>query len=277
MEHVLERRALRVASFIVLAALLFAVSPAGAWQGSRETQAPEMPVYHPESEVSASLNWSGYVAEGGQYSAVSGTWIVPDIEAGNYIAAEATWVGIGGVHERSLIQAGTESFSLGNGDVAYLAWYELLPAYSIPVDLCVEPGDTVTVTIQVVGEDIWRISIRNVSRGDSFELTVPYESSYTSAEWVVEMPSLDNRAFIPLADFNEVRFLNAYAVEHGEVQSIRELDARPVLMENYIGETLAIPSHFFENQSSFTVARTSAFAYSRLPRRVVPTVVLIEI
>src|SRR6185437_4762107 len=93
-----------------------------------------------------SQNWSGYEATGGKFTAVNGTWTVPQVSA-DTPGAEATWVGIGGVTSHDLIQAGTESDVSGNGRVRYSAWVETLPQASQPVHLAVNPGDSVSVSV----------------------------------------------------------------------------------------------------------------------------------
>ncbi|HEY6019963.1 MAG TPA: G1 family glutamic endopeptidase [Candidatus Paceibacterota bacterium] len=83
------------------------------------------------TSTGASYNWSGYVADQGDYSAVSATWVVPQAQypTGSTadIAADATWVGVGGVDSRDLIQAGTQALVDSSGATQYQAWYELLP------------------------------------------------------------------------------------------------------------------------------------------------------
>ena len=62
-----------------------------------------------------SHNWSGYAAMGGSYTAVSGTWTVPQFNAGGTPGIDAAWVGIGGVRGNDLIQAGTQETVSGRG------------------------------------------------------------------------------------------------------------------------------------------------------------------
>src|ERR1041385_7576167 len=45
----------------------------------------------------AAYNWAGYVASGGTYTGVSGSWVVPSVSDPTGESADATWVGIGGV------------------------------------------------------------------------------------------------------------------------------------------------------------------------------------
>src|SRR4051812_44346743 len=68
--------------------------------------------------VDRSLNWSGYVAGGSDYTAISGSWVVPQVSGGT-LSADATWVGIGGTASRNLIQAGTQAIVDYDGTVVY--------------------------------------------------------------------------------------------------------------------------------------------------------------
>src|SRR5205807_743579 len=80
-----------------------------ATPGQTDTTQPGTPA----SSASRSSNWSGYVANGGSFTAVTATWVVPQVSATS-TGADATWVGIGGLNSRDLIQAGTQA-SVGGG------------------------------------------------------------------------------------------------------------------------------------------------------------------
>lgn len=203
-----------------------------------------------------SSNWSGYVANGGTYTSVAGTWIVPTVSATSS-GADATWVGIGGVTGTDLIQAGTQATVTGSGAVTYSAWTEILPDYSRPAPLAVSPGDSVTVVITEQTRNTWLIVMRNNTTGDSFEKTLSYNSSRSSAEWIQEAPSTD-RGIVPLSNFGTVRFLSGSAVRDGQSLGLSALGATPVAMVNRAGQALAIPSTLGSDGSSFAVTRTDA-------------------
>jgi len=202
-----------------------------------------------------SSNWSGYVATGGTFTSVTGTWIVPQVGA-TTTGADATWVGIGGVSGTDLIQAGTQA-TVAGGSVSYEAWIEMLPDSSRTVSLSVAPGDSVTVTIteQTTGE--WLIVMVNNTTTSSYQRTVRYSSSRTSAEWVQEAPS-SSRSIIPLDDFGVVRFTAGSAVRDGKSLGLSALGATAVAMINRAGQPIAQPSTLGADGSSFAVTRTSA-------------------
>ena len=203
-----------------------------------------------------SSNWSGYVANGGTYTSVTGTWIVPQVSA-TTTGADATWVGIGGVTGTDLIQAGTQATVTGDGSVTYSTWTEILPDFSRTTPLEVTAGDSVTVTITEQTSGIWLIVMVNNTTRDSYEKTLRYASSRSSAEWVQEAPST-SRGIVPLDDFGTVRFLAGSAVRDGKALGLSALGATPIAMINRAGQAIALPSTLGADGSSFAVTRTSA-------------------
>ena len=212
-----------------------------------------------------SFNWAGYVASSGTFTAISGTWVIPQSANNNY-TADATWVGIGGVNSRDLIQAGT----LKQGS-AYSAWFETLPDSVNTVPLNVNASDSVTVNLNQQSANVWTISITDNSTGQNYSTTVAYNSSLSSAEWIEEMPS-SNFGFIPLDNFGSINFTAGSATMNGSQVNIVGSGAQPMSMVNMQGQTLAYPSAIGSDNSSFTVTRTTdsgsvasvpTFAFSR--------------
>jgi hypothetical protein len=208
-----------------------------------------------------SHNWSGYAATGGNtYTAVSGTWTVPQLSPNGAPGVGATWVGIGGVNSRDLIQAGTQDVGSG-GQAQYEAWIEMLPAASQQVPLVVAPGDSVTVSIteQGAGSGVWQISMQNNTSGQSYQTTVQYASSQSSVEWIEEAPA-SRGGIVPLDNFDSVSFTGATTTENGRTVDLAQSGAQPITMLNAINQPLAVPSAIASDGSSFSVARTSASA-----------------
>jgi hypothetical protein len=201
--------------------------------------------------LQSSTNWSGYAATGGTYTAVSGTWVVPQVAPDGASGASATWVGIGGAGSRDLIRAGTEESESG-GRVTHQAWIELLPAASQPVPLAVKGGDTVSVSIANKGGNAWQISIKNLTTGKSFDRTVSYASSFSSAEWIEEAPSSGRRT-VALDDFGRVQFLNGSATKDGRTVTIAGSGAQPISMSGPGGQRLATPSGLSADGTGFVV------------------------
>ena len=231
-------------------------SAQGATPGSgTATTQPDTTTTTPARISDTSSNWSGYVASGGTYTSVTGTWIVPQVGA-TTTGADATWVGIGGVSGTDLIQAGTQA-TISGGTASYEAWTEMLPDSSRTVSLAVAPGDSVTVSITEQTSGEWLITMVNNTTKARYERTVRYASSRSSAEWIQEAPSA-GRGIIPLDDFGTVRFTGGSAVRDGKTQSLSALGATAVAMINRAGQAIAQPSTLGADGSSFAVTRTSA-------------------
>jgi hypothetical protein len=147
-----------------------------------------------------SLNWSGYVvrpAKGTLINGVASTFIVPKAGLAPPGFA-ATWAGIGGYNSSDLVQAGVAEQSAPNSPLGpqYYAWYELLPASETQLTNCsgerscaVSPGQVVTVTIDRAATSSWTIVVADAGHW-RWSKTVRYASTRSSAEWILEAPSL---------------------------------------------------------------------------------------
>lgn len=226
-------------------------TPSGVGTPSARPTPPEQIIPAGPGE---SRNWSGYAADKGSYTSVSGTWTIPQPKTSGVASSAATWVGIGGVRARDLIQAGTEEIILGTGSVRYNAWIEMLPEVSHTVPLVVHPGDSVTVSIVRQSSNDWLITILNNTTSEKFSRTVTYQSSLSSAEWVEEAPS-GGRRIVPLEDFGKVTITGGAAVANGKPVTIASSGAKPITMIDARGEAIAQTSSLGPDGSSFTVTR----------------------
>ncbi len=214
---------------------------------------------------SQSRNWSGYAATGSKFTSVSGTWTVPNVSAGT-TGMDATWVGIGGVTSTDLIQAGTQAI-VQSGQVVYSAWWETLPQVSQPVPLNVNAGDTISVSITQQSTGTWQILIRDATNNQSWQKSVTYQSSLSSAEWIEEAPSAGRRTILPLDTFGSVTFTAGSTVENGQTRTIAQAGGQPIMMDAGAGQALAQTSALAANGSSFTVTRTNVTAPVLSPGR----------
>lgn len=206
--------------------------------------------------LSSSQNWAGYAATQGNYTGVTGTWIVPQPQANGQGTGEATWVGIGGVSQSDLIQAGTEDIAGASGNVSYDAWVETLPQASRPVQLAVKPGDKITVSITDTGNDQWAVKLKNDTTGGTFQTTVQYPSSHSSAECVEEAPS-GRRQVQPLDNFGTVQFSDCTVTRDGTTETIGQAGGDPIQMINRAGTILAQPSSLSSGGAAFNVSRVN--------------------
>jgi hypothetical protein len=170
--------------------------------------------------VSESSNWSGYAIHrsGVKFRSVSGTWREPTVSCqSGRETFSSYWVGLGGysANARALEQTGTEVDCTASGKPRAFAWYELVPAPSVPLKLEVPPGDEIRGQVVVVGRSV-TLTLRDLTRGTEFSKTVSTSPiDVTSAEWIVEAPSecsgLYDCVTLPLADFGSAPFGSAAA------------------------------------------------------------------
>ncbi len=238
-----------------------------------------------------SQNWAGYVVGGSdsstQFSNVSGSWVQPASKCTSDQDYAAFWVGIGGDDGQSsssssfgqsslgdgsstsLEQIGTQGDCTGNG-TQYYAWYELVPAAPVQLNLSIHPGDHITASVSVSGSNT-SFSLTDKTTGQSFTKTVQSPNPDTSsAEWIAEAPSQcdGSGSCTPLAlsDFGTVDFSNATATANGHTGTISDSDwnAQPIALgsggadevsygsgQNAAGAT---PSSLSSDGSSFSVA-----------------------
>ena len=213
----------------------------------------------------SSYNWAGYVSSGGSYTSITGSWIIPTVSpATTYTAMDATWVGIGGVNSTDLIQAGTQAEADPNGGVVYQAWIETLPQISQQVALTVNAGDAMTVSLTQASAGLWNVSLQDKTSGQSYQTSVSYNSSLSSAEWIEEMPSLST-SFVPLDNFGTVQFTTGSTTNNGISETISQANASELTMVSTTGQTLATPSTLGVDGSSFSVQRSTA-TYTETPQ-----------
>lgn len=216
------------------------------------------------NSFSESANWAGYAASGKNFTSASASWTVPTVKPTTTTAASATWVGIGGVTTEDLIQAGTEA-DVENGQVTYVAWYELLPQGQQILPLTVNAGDHVSVSIDQQAGGQWQIVIKDTTSGENYHTKVSYTSSMSSAEWIEEAPATGQYALVPLDNFGSVTFTGASTVENGQTRTIAQAGGQAITMENQLGEALTQTSGLSSDGAGFTVKRTSATPTPTLP------------
>jgi hypothetical protein len=194
---------------------------------------------NPVFRASPSQNWSGYTVVQSGVTSVSATWQVPQVQSPPN-SDSSTWVGIGGVDDNTLIQAGTDQL-LTNGQPQYYVWIEMLPkAPQIVNEIDLLPGDYVTVSITQSGPTSWTVKINDHDAKQSAQKTLSYVSCACSAEWIEEAPSVNNHQS-RLADFISVTFTACSLTVDGSATTPDESNARAIRMVNAYGRTIVQP------------------------------------
>jgi Peptidase A4 family len=185
-----------------------------------------------------SSNWSGYVAVAPlgtaaptSFSDVTGTWAQPTATctAGRADSA-AFWVGLGGnsPDSQALEQLGTSISCDGNSTTpAYAAWWEIVPAGSVPIPLKIRPGDIVNSAVLVTGQTV-TMSLKDLTRRTRFSktMTLTQPLDVSSAEWIAEAPSDCSTSgrcrAVPLTQFGTVTFTKAAAIGNAHPGTISD-------------------------------------------------------
>jgi hypothetical protein len=138
------------------------------------------------------------------------------------------------VGDNTLIQTGTEQDTSSSGAPSYSAWYELVPGPSLTISkMTVAAGDHMHASIveSVANSNVWKITIQDVTRGESFSTTVPYSSTHATAEWIEE-PPLEigtNAGFAALPNLTSPNFdldtTNGAAVKLTSSEEIQLIDS----------------------------------------------------
>jgi hypothetical protein len=179
-------------------------------------------------QQASSENWSGYVAGGSssssatRFKSVSGSWVAPTAKCtssaggGSGATYSAFWVGLGGAGQtQGLEQAGTETNCSTSGQASYYAWYELVPAAPVRINVAVHAGDHISTRVTVEGTAV-DVSVSNQTTGESFSKQLTMSNpDVSSAEWIAEAPSScdgsDSCTPLPLTNFGTVNFTSASA------------------------------------------------------------------
>ena len=183
-----------------------------------------------------SSNWSGYVAvaplgAATSFSDVTGTWTQPTATCvSGRVAAAAFWVGLGGnsPDSQALEQLGTSISCDGNSTTpAYAAWWEIVPAASVPIPLKIRPGDVVNAAVLVTGQTV-TMSLKDLTRHTRFSktMTLTQTLDVSSAEWIAEAPSdcstTGRCRAVPLTQFGNVTFTKAAAIGNAHPGTISD-------------------------------------------------------
>lgn len=214
-----------------------------------------------ESQSIVSLSWAGYIVsryasdQEMEVTGIEGVWAVPQVNASSGNGYSSTWVGIGGQTDKTLIQIGTEHDVI-NGRESYSAWYEMLPNYAIKIPtIKVSPGDSILASLTLVDSaaNKWNMQITDVTKSQTFSQTVVYNSTRSSAEWIVERPTINGR-ISSLANFGDVTFSDCTVTLNGANGVIANFTDSKIHMTNQQAGVLTSVSPLGSDGSSFSAS-----------------------
>jgi len=217
-----------------------------------ETESPVMAIY-------TSHNWAGYVAQGvtGSYIGLEADYVQPGYKSTACTGAQmASWIGLGGTQSGTdgLIQMGTVVTSSG-----IRAWYEYLNTANTnpPVFITgfqVSAKDRLHFYIVRLPSDGYTtFSFLNLSSttNNFLPVHITTATSYydgSTAEWIIERPTLSQGGFTPLANYGSISWTNMNVqVPAGTYQTLGSQSVKVVdmvstqgtLLDNAIGLTSA--------------------------------------
>jgi hypothetical protein len=188
------------------------------------------------ADTLVSSNWAGYAVNGTSTSGVAtsftdvtASWVQPKVTCtAGKASYSAFWVGLGGFSSESeaLEQIGTESNCDPSGRAVYGAWYELVPAPSVPIRMVVRPGDRITAAVLVQGTQVTLQLTNATRRARVTQRVIVPQPDPSSAEWIAEAPSTCTAAgscrTLPLANFGSVSFTRAAATGDAHAGTIAD-------------------------------------------------------
>jgi hypothetical protein len=216
-----------------------------------------------------SQNWAGYEAAASstdqRFSKVSGSWVQPNADCSSGDGDAAFWVGLGGGDDgaQGLEQVGTE-VDCSSGQPQSHAWYELIPAAPVNMDVDVNPGDHISASVNVDGNDV-TVYLKNDTTGKSQTKNLSTDNiDVSTAEWIAEAPSQCSEGGctpVTLADFGSVGFTSSSATSNGHTGSISDSawNSAPLALSSADGSSGgAQPGSLSSDGSSFSVSYQSA-------------------
>jgi hypothetical protein len=229
------------------------------------------PVLAPIWSSAQLTNWAGYARtdETTAYTQATDTFVVPTVDTtitGTQIVSD--WVGIGGVETGDwLVQAGIQMVNL-KGTAYYTAWTEVYPHPEKTLQLAVEPGDSVTVTVTHAKTNRWLLRVQDGTQIGQRSVRVNHKKALGgSVEVIEERPCIKApcdapNEFAHLAQTSDVTFapgsFSTTPWPRTPVDSplLISGDDGPnrYVMTDDAGTTLAVPSAADAADDGFTVA-----------------------
>lgn len=118
--------------------------------------------------------------------------------------------------------------------------------------MTIQPGDHMHADISevVAGANLWKITLQNVTRGQTFTTTVPYASTHATAEWIGETPLLigTNAGLAALPNLTTVPFTGAKV--NGAAPNLQATEK--ILLTDSAGSVIGTPSDPNDTRDGFS-------------------------
>jgi hypothetical protein len=246
----------------------------GAAAGSASAKSPAHGHFIHAFNTNQSNNWYGYnqgtLEKGNKlFNSVSGDWTVPTATQHTKGQAEysSSWIGIGGgcidsgctATDATLIQDGTEQDVDANGNASYSAWWEVIPGPGLTIsNFNVSPGDHMHSDISEVvpNSNLWKITLQDVTKGETFTTTVPYTSTHATAEWIQETPVVLDPSNPGLAALPNLT-TNSFTAAKTNGQNANLAPAEKMNLVDSNGNVIGAPSDPFSTLDGFNLCSWS--------------------
>jgi hypothetical protein len=116
---------------------------------------------------------------------------------------------------------------------------------------------TVSVSQQAPGT--WQLTLTDNTNGQTFQTSVAYQSSLSSADWIDEAP-IAGRQQLTLDNFGSVAISGASTVDNGQSDTIAAANGQAITMVGPNDQPVATPSGLGADGASFTITRTGQSA-----------------
>lgn len=132
--------------------------------------------------------WGGYVMRGGGFASISASWVQPAVRCTAPTGKYAPWVGLDGYGSDPVEQVGVET-SCESGVPRHRPWFEMYPTPARYWDDVVAAGDRMTATVADRGGGRYVLTLTDLTRGWTEQVSRQGEAPGISAEAVVESPT----------------------------------------------------------------------------------------
>ena len=131
--------------------------------------------------------WAGYVASGGNFHTITGSWTQPEVTCTGGGDMFAPWVGIDGYGSQTVEQVGVQ-VDCSSGSPVTSPWWEMYPQPPVFWNDQVNPGDTMTGTVTDNGGE-YTLTLADQTQGWTETTRQSIDNAQdASAEAVTEAP-----------------------------------------------------------------------------------------